>query len=280
MPQSAPRKLTYTSPENPRYKNLLIRMIETMSGAQKLELLYQELLTDLESSPLSFWEAALRRLELQLKFNPQTLANIPADQPLIFIANHPFGLLDGLVTCHLAAATRGDFKILINSALCREERIADYMLPIDFAETREAQRVNIATRKTALEVLKGNGTIIIFPAGGIATSKTAFGEATDLEWKLFMAKLIQQSQATVVPIYFHGQNSRIFQIVSQFSLTLRLSLILREVNRMVGQSIEFIIGSPIPYQDLAAIGDRRELTAYLRDLTYSLQAEPQKAFSS
>ena len=111
---------------------------------------------------------------------------------------------------------------------------------------------------------------MIFPAGGIATTKGPLGKATDPEWKLFAAKLIHMSKATVVPIYFHGQNSRIFQIVSQFSLTLRLSLIIHEVKNKIGKTIRVTIGNPIPYQELAQIKGRRQLTHYLREVTYGL----------
>jgi putative hemolysin len=178
--------------------------------------------------------------------------------------------LDGLIVCHIAAITRQRFKILINNALCKEEQIAPYLLPIDFSETEEAVRVNINTKRQALDILRRRGAIIIFPAGGIATTKGPLGKATDLEWKLFAAKLIQMTRATVVPIYFHGQNSRIFQIVSQFSLTLRLSLIIHEVKNKIGKTIRVTIGDPIPYQEIAAIKGRRNLTRYLREVIYRL----------
>ncbi|MEZ4657860.1 MAG: hypothetical protein R2911_09835 [Caldilineaceae bacterium] len=69
--------------------------------------------------------------------------------------------------------------------------------------------------------------MVIFPAGGISTSTGLIGPVTDLEWKLFFTKLIQMTEATVAPIYFYGHNSCLFQVISQFSETLRLSLIVR-----------------------------------------------------
>lgn len=261
-------RLTYASPQNPFIKNALIQSIEVLTGKRKLEKLYANLLN--EESNHTFWEAALKQLQLKLDYDPAQLAKIPQSGPIVFVANHPFGVLDGLIICHLAARTRQNFKILINSVLCREERIAPYMLPIDFSETKEAVHLNINSKKQALKVLQNNGAIVIFPAGGISTAQGPFGKVTDLEWKLFVAKLIHISQATVVPVYFHGQNSRIFQIASQFSLTLRLSLIIHEVNNKIGQTIRITIGNPIPYQQLMDIKQRRQLTNYLRQVTYSL----------
>ncbi len=265
-------RISYTSPEDPLVKTVLIQSIERLSGQRKIEKLYANVLEE-EGGELSFWEAALEQLQLDVIYNEAQLRKIPRQGPVVFIANHPYGVLDGIIICHLAVKTRGHFQILINSALCREERVAHYMLPIDFNETEEALRVNIETKNRALDILRQNGTIVIFPAGGIATSNGPFGRAVDLEWKTFAAKLIQTSRSTVVPLYFHGQNSRIFQIVSQFSLTLRLSLIIREVNKKIGDTIQVSIGDPIPYEDIANIKKRKALTDHLREVTYGLSLE-------
>lgn len=260
-------KLTYASPEDPLLKTLVIQCIERLTGQRKLQHLYEVLL---EKPEPSFWEAALAQLQIKLDYDETQLAKIPHSGPIIFIANHPFGLIDGLAVCHVATRIRQQFKILINSVLCQEERIAPYLLPIDFDETKTATLTNISSKKQALETLRHQGAVIIFPAGGISTAKGPFGQVTDLEWKLFTAKLIQMTQATVVPIYFCGQNSRLFQIVSQFSLTLRLSLIIHEVNKKRGETIYMRVGDPITYSQMAGIKKRKELTHYLREVTYRL----------
>ncbi len=262
--------ITYASPEDPKFKTILIRSIERLTGKRKMERLYEGLLDQHEREMVTFWEAALTQLQVQLEFNEEQLARIPKTGPILFIANHPFGVLDGLIICHLASKARENFKILINRALCQVDLVESNMLPIDFAETKEAMMINISSKKKAIETMRQNGAIVIFPAGGISTSTNAFGKAIDLEWKLFAGKLIQQTKATVVPVYFHGQNSRIFQIASQFSLTLRLSLIIREVNRKIGKKVFFTIGDPIPYQELEGIKGRKELLHHLREVTYSL----------
>lgn len=270
---SKPPKITYASPGDPPIKTALIRSIEWLTGQRKLEKLYTGLLNELVDGEATFWKAALSQLQLSVEYDDMQLAKIPRRGPLVFVANHPFGVLDGLIICHIASITRRNFQILIHSALCKEERIASHMLPIDFSETKEAIRTNINTKKRAIQTLRQEGAIVIFPAGAIATSEGPFGKATDLEWKLFAAKLIQMTQATVVPIYFHGQNSRIFQVASQFSLTLRLSLIIREVKNKIGKTIRVSIGDPIPYQQISDIRQRKQLTRYLREVTYSLSQQ-------
>lgn len=262
-------KLTYVSPTDRLLKKAVINSIEHLTGRRKLEKVYAKVLDDVNNQT-TFWQAAINALQIKLDYDPARLAAIPQQGPIIFIANHPFGVLDGLAICHLAAQTRRDFRILINSALVREERLVNYMLPIDFNETEEAIHTNIESKRKAMETLRQGGAIVIFPAGGIATAKKPFGKAIDLEWKLFTAKLIHMTKATVIPIYFHGQNSHLFQLVSQFSLTLRLALIIREVNKKVAETLHINIGEPIPYAQLAEIKGRQALMNHLRQVTYSL----------
>lgn len=263
-------KLTYASPDDPLPKQVLIRSVERLTGRRRLERIY-DMVLEREPDQRQLWGAALRELRVQMDYDTGQLAKVPAEGPLILIANHPYGVLDGLIICHFASLLRPDFKILIHKSLNREPRVAQYMLPIDFSETEEATCTNIESKHRAMATLHAGNAIVIFPAGGIATTVHGpFGRAVDLEWKLFVAKLIQMTKATVIPIYFHGQNSRIFQLASHMSLTLRLALIIHEVNRKAGDTIRVSIGDPILYQALASIRKRKELLNYLRESIYAL----------
>jgi putative hemolysin len=71
-------------------------------------------------------------------------------------------------------------------------------------------------------------------------------------------------------MFFHGQNSRLFQLVSQVSLTLRLSMIMHEVCNKIGQRLRVTIGNPLPFAELYDNDDRQALTAQLRKLTEEL----------
>lgn len=263
-------KLTYASHDDPFPKQVLIRAVERLTGRRRLERIYATVL-DREADQHHLWGAALRELRVQVDYDMGQLAKVPAEGPVILVANHPYGVLDGLIICHFASLLRPDFKILIHKSLNREPRVAQYMLPIDFSETEEAAHINIESKRQAMATLRAGNAIVIFPAGGISTTvRGPFGCAVDLEWKLFVTKLIQMTEATVLPIYFHGQNSRIFQLASHINLTLRLALIIHEVNRKVGETIRVSIGDPIPYQNLAGIRKRKELLHHLRDSIYAL----------
>ena len=114
--------------------------------------------------------------------------------------------------------------------------------------------------------------MVVFPAGAISTTPDALGlkPAVDGRWQPFVAQLIQRSKATVVPIWFGGQNGRLFQIASHMSATLRLSLIFHEVRTRIGTSLPVAIGAPIPFASIASIGDRQALADKLRSRVYAL----------
>jgi putative hemolysin len=126
-------------------------------------------------------------------------------------------------------------------------------------------------RKAALAHVKGGGCIVVFPSGGVATTPRPFDPlAVDDEWKPFTAKLITQSGAHVTPIFFDGQNSRLFQIASHLSLELRLALVFREVRRRMGKTLRVEIGETLTPDTLEAAGKRRGLMEFLREKTYAL----------
>ena len=147
------------------------------------------------------------------------------------------------------------------------------MLPVDFSESEDALQTNIKSRAAAKHHLMGGGCLIVFPAGGVSTTPTPWHRrAIDAEWKNLTARLISQARAPVVPVYFEGQNSRLFQLASHVSMTLRLSLLFREVHNRIGSELHVRIGEVIPYEQLSTIADRRAFMNHLREVTYALGA--------
>ncbi len=263
-------KLTYSSKDDPLLKKLVINSIEFATGRKRLEKLYTQVRQE-NPSPTEVWNSVLSKLEVDIQFDTEKLNRIPKKGPLILIANHPFGVVDGLIFGHLISQVRQDFHVLVNEVLYREEILRHQLLPVDFRTTKEALKVNIESRNKALASLKAGGAIGIFPAGGVATSpKPLKGKAEDLEWKNFVLKMIKQTDATIVPFFFHGQNSRLFQLVSHINLNLRLSLLLNEVRNKMGRQIKVEIGEPISKKSLESIQGRAELLKFLRKKTYEL----------
>ena len=264
-------RFSYTDHNDPLLKKGIIRLFEWISGKKELANRYAKAQLLVRHNCWNFWRASLQALEIKLSFDEFALNSLPQNKPLVVVANHPFGILDGIIICYLIEQIRPDFKIMTNSMLCQAKEINPYLLPVDFAETKEAMQQNLQSRKAALEHLKNNGTIILFPGGGVSTTQGYKGKAIDFEWKTFTATLIHQSNADVLPIFFHGQNSRLFQWVSQFSLTLRLSLLIHEACNKIGKEIKINIGEVVPYHSIAHLKNKKVLTEYLRALTYSLE---------
>ncbi|HEV2652970.1 MAG TPA: lysophospholipid acyltransferase family protein [Rhizomicrobium sp.] len=261
---------SYADPSDPRLKRFFIRVVERITGQPYLKYLYE----DNRAHPVpgeSFWAAAIRRLELRIRLNEDGLKAWPKTGPLVVVANHPFGVLDGLIICEIVSRVREDFRVLTNAVLLRAEEVKEFLLPVDFAETEEALKTNLRTRAEAKQHLMKGGCLVVFPAGGVSTTPTIFSKrAVDTEWKNFTARLISQAKSPVAPVYFAGQNSRLFQLASHISLTLRLSLLFKEVHDRIGTDVNIRIGELIPYERLAGVNDRQSFMDMLKDITYRL----------
>jgi putative hemolysin len=251
-------------------RRAFIHMAEALSGQPRLKRLYYSF----HDNPLpeeNFFEAAVRLLGMQIRCDRAPLARIPASGPVIFVANHPFGVLDGILLGWLISLRRPDFKLLVHSLLCQPPELRDFVLPIDFGNTPEARATTLRTRSQAASWLRDGHAIGVFPGGSVATSETPFGgPAVDPVWHPFVGKLVLSTRATIIPVYFAGQNSRLFQIASHWNYTARLSLLFRETARRIGSQVEMAVGEPISAEILRALGDRRDILLELRRRTLAL----------
>lgn len=265
------KSFTYSTPHQPPLQRGVIRLIEKLTGQLKIWSLYHEYTREDPAMRDNFWDAAVRKLDLNVNYDTARLDMIPRTGSLVVVANHPYGVLDGLIITKLMKRVRPDFKVLTNSVLCLAPEAKDDLLPIDFNETEQALATNLETRRKARDLLKAGGCIVVFPAGGVSTIPTWKDRvAQDTEWQPFIGRLIQEGRANVVPVFFEGQNSRLFQIVSLFSPTLRLALFFKEVADKIGARVGVRIGDPISYAALEHISDRAELCHHLRTVTYAL----------
>lgn len=262
-------QLSYADYFDRPFKRRVVRLIERLSGQPDLQKIYETYRRDRADQP--FFASAVELLGLQVLLDEARLEEIPAEGPLVVVANHPFGVLDGIVISWMLSRRRNDFKVLTNSVLDGAPETRDWLLPIDFSGTHEARDVNLATRAECMTRLKAGECIVVFPAGGISTSPTVFSRAAiDDIWKPFTASLITRTRASVTPVYFEGQNSRLFQLASHMSLELRLALIFREVKRRMGSQIPVHIGETLTPERLAGAGRRQDLVNFLREQTYAM----------
>ena len=247
----------------------MIRVVERVTGQPRLQRMYNEYKRARQEDE-DFWQSAIEWLRLTVNYDASRLQAMPAEGPLIVVANHPFGVLDGIAVSYLTSQVRKDFKLLAHATLGRAEVLRPYLIPIEFEGASTAVRTNVQAKREALRHLGDGGAIVIFPAGRVSTAPHVFDRAIDAPWKLFAGKLIAHSKATVVPMFFEGQNGRLFHLVSLFSEALREALLLREVAKRIGDDITAHIGAPIPFSELTPWRDRQALIDHLRDLVYGL----------
>jgi len=272
------REISYAHSAETKGGRALIRILENTTGRLRLIKRAQGY-EDEVAAGRDFWAVMVERYGLTLELVGGSLANIPTDKPLILIANHPYGILDGLIMGHILSTVRGDFKIMANSVFKKAEELNRVLLPISFDATREAMAMNVATRRESLRYLGGGGAIGIFPGGTVSTAAKPFSRPMDPGWRSFTARMVAKSEATVVPLYFDGHTSRLFQIASHLHNTLRLGLLIKEFKKRVDTPVDVVIGQPIGRDVLDPMaGDSKQMMEFLRKATYELNPNPVKVF--
>ena len=272
------REISYVHSVKTRSGRTVVRLLENTTGRLRL-IKRAKGYEDEVALGRDFWQVMVDRYGLSLDIVGGALSNIPSKGPVILIANHPYGILDGLMMGHILSQARGDFRILANSVFRKAEDLNRIVLPISFDETREGVQTNIATRKTALDYLGQGGAIGVFPGGTVSTAERPFGRPMDPMWRSFTARMIAKSNATVVPIYFDGHTSRLFQMASHLHSTLRLGLLIKEFKKRVDTPVRVVIGEPIERDVLDPIAkDSKQMMDFLRKATYELNPNPIKSF--
>lgn len=266
------RSLTYANSFDSPLTSFTIRAIEWITG--KLTIIKMIRAFEKKGAPTGqpFWRAALDTMGVDLLTPQSEIDNIPTTGPVVIVANHPHGLVDGMILADLIGRRRTDYKILTRALLTGiDEVAASYMIAVPFPHEPDAQRKSVEMRAKAMAHLKQGGLISVFPSGVVASSDTMFGPAIEREWAVFTAQMIRRSGATVVPIFFPGANSRTYQIANRLSATLRQSLLLHEVVKGCNKPQKPIVGPPISADKLEMLqSDPRGFMAWLRDHTLAM----------
>ena len=271
------RDISYAYSAQTRGGRALIKLMENATGRVSLIKRARGYEDDVANGN-DFWQVMVQRYGLNLDIVGGSLDNIPRDKPLIMIANHPYGILDGLMLGHILTQTRGDFRILAHKVFRKAEDLNRVILPISFDDTKEAVKLNLETRKVAMDYLNNGGAIGIFPGGTVSTAAKPFAHPMDPAWRSFTARLIAKSGATVVPLFFDGANCSLFQYARRLHYTLRMGLLIKEFRARVDTSVRVVIGEPIdPTEINAREKDARALMDYLRQSTYKLSPSPLKS---
>ncbi|MBD3678027.1 MAG: lysophospholipid acyltransferase family protein [Rhodobacteraceae bacterium] len=265
------RRLSYANTFTNPAQVKIIQTMELLTG--KIRLLRRIRKFEAMGVPYGqpFWKQALDVMGIELQTPEEQIQRIPKEGPLVIVANHPHGLVDGMVLAELIGRVRTDYKILTRSLLTGVGEIDEFMIPVPFAHEEDALQQNLEMRKRAMEHLKAGGVVVLFPSGVVASSDTMFGPVVEREWNPFTAKMIQRSGARVQPIYFPGQNSRWYQMANQVSATIRQGLLLYEVAHALNKPQAPVVGPIIEREEIAEwTSNPRGFMAWLRQRTLSL----------
>jgi putative hemolysin len=243
-------------------------LLERSLGIQEIKRLYNRLPDSCD--PADFLRDALRVLAIEHSIDQDDLNTIPAKGPTIVVANHPFGGIDGVLLASLLCSVRKDVKILANFFLGKVPDLQPLLIKIDPFERKSSIKQNRVALREAVRWVKEGGVLLVFPAGEVSHFRWGNRKIEDPYWHTTVARLIRWTQATVIPAYFKGRNSLIFQIAGLVHPLLRTILLPRELLKKRATRINLKIGSPIPFKRLAAITKDNDLTAYLRFRTYLL----------
>lgn len=267
------RDLSYANTFTNPFKANTIRTMEWLTGKITLLRLVRRFERMGPASGQAFWKQAMGIMGIDLLTPPEQIARIPAEGPVVIVANHPHGLVDGMVLAELIGRVREDYKILTRSLLTGVKEVSRFLIPVPFPHEENAQRRNIEMRRRAMEHLDQGGVIVVFPSGVVATSETAFGPVVEAEWNPFTSKLIQRSRARVVPVFFPGRNSRAYHIADKLSPTLRQGLLIHEVVHARNKPQAPVVGEPLERDEIERwAANPRGFANWLRDHTLSLGA--------
>ncbi len=218
-----------------------------------------------------FVDAILEGCGVTIDFDPNELRNIPTDGAFIAIANHPYGGIEGMILLKILCMVRPDAKLMANFLLKKIPNLADYFIAVNPFENIDHSS-SISGIKSTFELLRQGTPVGIFPAGEVSTYKLDTKQVTDRMWHPVVGKLIAKAKVPVVPIYFHGNNGLLFNLLSLIHPALRTAKLPSELFNKQGHTIKLRIGKPIQVADIPNANNTTQLLNFLRAKTYALGA--------
>lgn len=245
--------------------------VEKALGIEKLNRFY-ELCEEIGRTPKEFARRVLELIGVQYTLPPtaqmEPLRNYQG--PMVVVCNHPFGGIEAIFLVLFLSELRSDFRIIANFFLERVEEVKDTLLLVDPFGGSEARQFNLQPIKQAIQYLREGGLLGIFPSGEVASLNLRTGRIREPEWNPLVGRLIQQSQAAALPLYFHGTNSLLFHLAGVINPRLRTGMLIREFVNPPARKVHYRVGRLLPYEKLHPLGSAERITAYLRSKTYLL----------
>jgi putative hemolysin len=220
---------------------------------------------------IAFVDKVLQILGIKIEINEKDLKNIPKEGAFIAVSNHPYGGIEGLILLKLLNSVRPESKLMANFILNKVPSLNKFLVPVNPFENIDHSS-SISGLKTTLSLLSNGTPIGIFPAGEVSTYKLDQQKVTDKLWHPVVGKIISKAKVTVLPVYFHGNNGLLFNLLSLIHPTLRTAKLASELFNKNGDTIKVRIGKPIQFADIHNNTNTTSVLSYLRAKTYALGA--------
>ncbi|MGO3343727.1 MAG: lysophospholipid acyltransferase family protein [Marinomonas sp.] len=240
--------------------------VEWLTGLNKLDHLYQQRPENLSS--FEFMRYTLNALDIKYQVSLGDVNNIPQQGPVVIVANHPLGAIEGVILADLVGAVRSDVKVLANQLLKRLPEIDELFIGVDVFGGKNSRATNSAAMLEANRHLTCGGLLIVFPAGEVSTYAKGSDDLADIEWRNSVAKFVKRSKATTVPIFINGQNSPWFYRSATVHPLLRSALLGRELLNKKATNIAISIGAPILFSEVSDFEHDKDMVNYFRLNTY------------
>ena len=259
-------------PIKPRFVAALLERVLALSPLAKI---YDE--RPKQTTSYEFLSYSLDALGITIEIkNSLNLDDIPREGPLLIVANHPLGGLEGMAIAKVVAELRPDLRVLTNELLRRIPEVADLFIGVDVLSSNAAAG-NVGGIKQVHKHLLKDGAVLIFPAGMVAAYKLGQGRILDRCWNRLVGQLVKKYQCTSVPVYVGGRNSSYFYAAGMLHPRLRTVLLPRQLANKKGYTLPLTFGRPIPAQELRLLQNPRAVTEYLRVSTDALAQQPDKS---
>lgn len=242
-------------------------LLERALGLDKLERIYNRSLR-LQPECQGFPTATLLAMNISLELEPGSLKNIPEEGPLVVVANHPFGGVEGVALLSLLRSVRPDTKVLANYMIQRMPEMAEHCIYVDPFGGSNAPRRNVRPMREAMTWLRDGHVLASFPSGEVSHVRLSRRRVCDPRWSPHVGRLVRKMQVDVLPVFFCGRNSNLFQLLGLIHPRFRTAMLAHELARRQDRPISVRIGGRVPFKRLEKHGDDASLIDYLRFRTY------------
>ncbi|CAM3702110.1 GNAT family N-acetyltransferase [Rouxiella silvae] len=215
-------------------------------------------------------EQILDYFHIRCELSARCLEQIPSYGPVVIVANHPIGTIEGLALLSAVASVRGDAKVVANRLLSQVESLSSLMIPVDNMSNRTGR----AQVMMMQEHLENQGVLIVFPAGEV--SRVTSKGVRDGRWHTGFVRLAAKTRAAIVPVHISGSNSALFYLSSMIYKPIATLLLVNEMFGHRGSTLKLQIGARIPYDSWHDGHSRaKDLAARFRKHVYRLgQGKP------